>query len=310
MKALITGINGFVGQYLKMELLMNGYQVVGVDLIAKNNSDLAVDILNYEMVLKVIGDEKPDIIFHLAGQASVAKSWEIPQRTVELNVNGALNILEAVKNSELKTKIVLIGSSDQYGKVKSGQIPIKETTDQAPITPYAISKRAQEEFGKIYAESYQMNICMTRSFNHVGVGQALGFVVPDLAHGIAEIENGLKEKLIVGNLESYRDFSDVRDIVRAYRFIGEKGLSGTIYNVGSGKTYQIKELLDILISYANKPIQVEYSKSRMRVADTPILQCDFLKLKNDTEWVPVILIEETLRQMLDYYRKEVEANSL
>ena len=306
MKALITGINGFVGQYLKKELLMNGYQVTGIDLTVKCDDDLNVDILNYGMVLKVITEQKPDVIFHLAGQASVAKSWDIPQLTMELNVIGALNILEAVRKSNMKTKIVLVGSSDQYGKISEEKYPINETTEQLPNTPYAVSKRAQEDIGKIYANAYHMNIYMTRSFNHVGVGQAMGFVVPDLAYGIAEIEKGIKEKLIVGNLESYRDFADVRDIVRAYRLISERGINGSVYNIGSGKCSQIKELLNILISYANKPIKIETNQSRMRVMDTPVLQCDYGLLQRDTGWKPEIPIENTLQQMLDYYRCELE----
>lgn len=305
MKALITGINGFVGKHLKIELIKNGYEVIGVGLTAKNDGDIALNILDYDMVLNVISEVKPDVIFHLAGQPSVAKSWNIPQYTIELNVNGALNILEAVRNNKFNTKIVLVGSSDQYGNVSIDQLPINEKTEQFPATPYAVSKRAQEDIGKVYYNAYHMNIYMTRSFNHIGIGQSLGFVIPDLAHSIVDIELGLKDKMTVGNVESYRDFSDVRDIVRAYRLIAEKGIIGNVYNVGSGKIYQIKELLDILIKNAKKPIKIEYSKSLFRVTDTPIIQCDYTKLKNDTGWQPEIQIEVALSQMLDYYREQL-----
>lgn len=305
MKALITGCNGFVGRYLRAELLKYGYEVIGVDININYNMDKAVDVLNYNEVYDVIDKQKPDIIFHLAGQASVSKSWTIPQKTVELNIIGTLNILEAVRQSGIKTRLLLIGSSDQYGKIRKEQCPITEVTEQKPMTPYAISKRTQEDMGKLYAEVYHMDICMTRSFNHVGIGQAIGFVIPDLAYGIARIEAGIDEKLTVGNLEAYRDFSDVRDIVRAYRLIAEKGISGTAYNIGSGLAYQIKELLDILLKIANKPIQVVSDPARMRVADTPVLQCDYSLLQKDTGWKPEISIEDTLYQMLEYYRKEV-----
>lgn len=306
MKALITGCNGFVGRYLRSELQKNDYEVIGVDINVNSDLDLAIDILNYNEIHDVIVKHKPDIIFHLAGQASVSKSWIIPQKTVELNIIGSLNILEAVRQGGLKSRILLIGSSDQYGKIQKDQCPISETTEQKPMTPYAVTKRTQEDMGKIYAEAYNMDVCMTRSFNHVGVGQAIGFVIPDLAYGIARIEAGLDEKLTVGNLEAYRDFSDVRDIVRAYRMIAEKGKSGTVYNIGSGSTYQIKELLGILLKNANKPIQVISDHTRMRVADTPVLQCDYSLLKKDTGWKPEISIEDTLYQMLEHYRKEVK----
>jgi GDP-4-dehydro-6-deoxy-D-mannose reductase len=305
MKALITGSNGFVGSYLRTELQNYGYEVIGADLQTKNEGDLAVDILNYVQIYEVINNHKPDIIFHLAGQASVAKSWQIPQKTVELNVNGTLNVLEAVKNSKYPVRILLVGSSDQYGRIRKEQCPINEETERKPLTPYAVSKCAQEDMGRIYSDAYHLDICMTRSFNHVGVRQALGFVIPDLVCGIAQIEVGLNEVLTVGNLEAFRDFSDVRDIVRAYRLIAEKGMTGRIYNVGSGKTYQIRELLDILVKNAKKSIKVEIDPSRMRVLDTPVIECDYSLLHKDTGWQPEITIEDTLRQMLEHYRNKL-----
>ena len=305
MRALITGINGFVGQYLKRELLENGYDVVGIDIHAAEEQEYMVDLLDLERVTDILQELKADCIFHLAGQASVAKSWVIPQKTIELNTIGTINLLEAVRTLQLDTKILLIGSSDQYGKIAENQCLIGEETKQNPKTPYAISKCAQEQLGVLYIETYGLKIYMTRSFNHIGVGQMRGYVVPDLAYGIAEIEAGLKNRLKVGNLKSYRDFTDIRDIVRAYRFIIEKGVCGTIYNVGSGRKYQIREILDLLIGMTNTKITVEEDIQKLRVSDVRSVQCDHSLLSNDTGWNPNISIQKTLKEILEFYRKQL-----
>ncbi len=233
LKALITGNNGFVGKYLTVELKNQGYSVIGVDKIP-GQSTIQADILNEEELRNVISNVQPDVIFHLAGQASVAKSWDIPQRTFEINVIGTINLIEAVKAFDRGIRIVLIGSSDEYGDAGKEYHLFNEEMEPLPQTPYAVSKKAQEDIAKIYVKAKNMNICMTRSFNHSGAGQKEGFIISDFCSSIARVEKGLQESIKVGNLEAKRDFTHVKDIVQAYRLIGEKGISGEIYNVGSG----------------------------------------------------------------------------
>lgn len=307
MKALITGIHGFVGQYLKRELLEHGYEVIGIDVNAAGEKEYAADILDLEKIIEILQKTEADYIFHLAGQASVAKSWVIPQKTMELNVIGTLNLLEAARVLRLDAKILLVGSSDQYGKIAEDQCPIVETAKQEPKTPYAVSKCTQEKLGVLYKEAYGLNIYMTRSFNHIGVGQMKGYVVPDLAYGIAEIEAGFNDTLKVGNLRPYRDFTDIRDVVRAYRLIVEKGKCGAVYNVGSGRAYQIQELLNLLLSMAGTKIIVEEDIQKMRASDVLMVQCDHSLLSADTGWETRIPIERTLKEILDFYRGQLSA---
>lgn len=304
MKALITGSQGFVGGYLRRELEEHGYEVTGLDL-QPGEKVLCADLLNLEQTAETVRQVAPDVVFHLAGQANVAQSWRIPQKTVEINVIGALNLLEAVRAYRKETRVVLVGSSDQYGNLGEAGQYVSETLEVKPQTPYAVSKCAQEEMAKAYARAYGMNICMTRSFNHGGAGQKLGFLIPDFAAGIVQVERGLARCLRVGNLTSRRDFTHVRDVVRAYRLIAEKGRPGEVYNVGSGKTYSAQEILDRLRAMVNCPIPVEQDAAKMRPSDTPVICCDHGKLTEHTGWEPEIPLEEILRETLEYYRERV-----
>ncbi|MGI6152815.1 MAG: GDP-mannose 4,6-dehydratase [Christensenellaceae bacterium] len=303
MKALITGAGGFVGGYLADELICSGYEVIKTDIKGEVR---AADLLNFDAVKKLIDDVRPDVVFHLAGQASVKLSWSNPQLTFRLNVEGTANLLDAVRAANCKAKILLIGSGDEYGKVEEQDCPIKETQPLKPQTPYAISKQAQEEFALLYARSYDMDIVMTRSFNHTGPGQQKGFVVPDFASRIAEIEKGAEPVIKVGNLKARRDFSDVRDIVRGYRLLAEMGKSGEIYNIGSGTAYAVKELLDHLIEISNKKIEVVEDPEKMRPVDTPLVVGDIRKIQEQTGYERHYSIEKTLEDTLDYWRKTVE----
>lgn len=300
-KALITGSEGFVGKYLRAELEQNGYEVVGLDLFSGPNT-LVVDLLNPEQVNEVLQKEKPDCIFHLAGQANVGKSWQIPQKTVEINVNAAINLMEAVHQFCPDAAVLLVGSSDQYGNLKEAGISVSEETPMKPMNPYAISKVAQEQMGKAYAKAYNLKICMTRSFNHGGAGQKPGFMIPDFASGIVRVERGEQDALLVGNLTSKRDFTHVKDVVRAYRLIAEKGKPGEVYNVGSGKTYSAREVLDKLVDLSDMTIHVRQDPSRMRPSDTPVICCDCEKLKKDTGWKSLLDIDDIVKDTMEYYR--------
>ena len=302
MRALITGSQGFVGRYLRQELEESGYEVVGLD-IQPGEGAVQADLLNPEQLAAAVRQAEPDAVFHLAGQADVARSWKIPQRTLEINVLAAVNLMEAVRAFNPSVRMVLVGSSDQYGNLGEAGRMVSESLATHPQTPYAVSKKAQEEMARVYVRAYGMNICMTRSFNHGGAGQRLGFLIPDFASGIVKVERGEAKSLKVGNLTSRRDFTHVKDVARAYRLIGEKGKPGEVYNVGSGVTWSAQEILDKLCAMAVCPIPVEQDPARMRPSDTPVICCDHTKLTTDTGWQPQIPLEDILSDTLREWRE-------
>jgi len=302
MKALITGSEGFVGKYLRAELAAAGYEVMGVDL-CDGDGVIAADLLDPAATEAVLKQVMPQVIFHLAGQADVGKSWKIPQKTFEINVIAAINLMEGIRKVCPEASLVIVGSSDEYGNLREAGVSVNEETPMRPMNPYAISKDAQEKLGKAYVKAYGMKVCMTRSFNHGGAGQRTGFMIPDFAQGIVRVERGESEAVSVGNLASKRDFTHVKDIVRAYRLIAERGTPGEVYNVGSGKTYSAGDVLDKMIALARCPIPVRPDPARMRPSDTPVICCDNGKLRNDTGWEPEHSLEEILEDTLEYYRK-------
>lgn len=304
-KVLIFGIGGFVGRYLTQEFLNYGYTVFGSDKVKNGVSDeipfVKVDLLDTAQVEKVIMDISPDMIVNLAAISSVGVSWSIPQLTVSVNVVGALNILEAVRKQNSKCKVMFIGSSEEY---MDSNEPINEDTELNANNPYGISKMAQERFASIYRERYGMQIYCVRPFNHTGVGQREDFVLPSFCKQVAEIEKtGESGTIKVGNLTAERDFSDVRDIVRAYRMIIESDDCSKIYNVGSCKPYSLKEILDYIISLSNQKIIVEVDSERFRPADTPKIVCDYSLIEKKLGWKPEYNIKDTLREMYESFLK-------
>lgn len=303
MKALITGICGFVGGYLRKELEQNNYNVAGID-IKPGDSVIQANLLDAQQTLSALKFIKPNIIIHLAGQPDVAKSWKMPQKTMELNLLAAINLMEAVRLTDPDIRMVLVGSADQYGQLGETGENVEETAVLIPQTPYAVSKIAQEQIAKVYVKAYGLNICMTRSFNHAGAGQGLGFLISDFASGIALVEKGLQSSLKVGNLDAYRDFTHVKDIARAYRLIAEKGRCGEIYNVGSGKTYSARQIFDKLLLMSKIKIPVEQDSARMRPVDTPVICCNHNKLTRDTGWEPSIGMDQILTEVLEAWREK------
>lgn len=301
MKALITGSSGFVGGYLRYELESHGYETVGLD-IRPGEGTVQTDLLDAEQTFDIIRAQMPDVIFHLAGQADVGLSWKKPQLTMLLNVNAAVNIMDAVRVLCPTCRIVLVGSSDQYGNLGTLGASVSEKTEMKPSTPYAVSKRAQEEMARLYARSYSLDICMTRSFNHGGAGQRTGFIIPDFASQIARMERGEQDFMSVGNLSSKRDYTHVKDVVRAYRLIAEKGVSGEVYNVGSGRAYSGQEVLDMMLSLSAVPVEIRADPSRMRPSDTPVICCDHSKLTRDTGWTPELDLPDIINDTLNFYR--------
>ena len=308
MKALITGIDGFVGNYLTANLLNDGYEVYGTSIIPnykkENVKIFNMDLLDKNRVLEIISKVKPDKIFHLAGQSAVGLSWKNPTLTFDVNVNGTINLLEVLRVKNINTKILIIGSSDQYGIIKEEDCPINENQEQNPQSPYGISKKTQEEIALLYSKVYNMNIIVARPFNHIGPGQNKNFVVPDFASKIIDIERGAVPIIKVGNLDTYRDFTDVRDIVRAYVLLLEKGNIGEIYNIGSGKAIRVQEILDKLINLSRLPISVEIDPDKFRPIDVPLVLCDNSKINSDTGWEPQISIDKTLIETLEYWRNK------
>lgn len=314
MRTLITGVNGFVGQYLAEYLLVKSIDVWGTIHEQKTihkeiNNDISIrqmDITDPIQVKNVLSECRPDYIFHLAAQSSAAISWKQPELTMNVNLNGTINLLESIRKLNLNTRILLIGSSEEYGTVKPMDLPIDETHQLKPGNPYAISKVAQNMIGQVYVKAYDLDIVMVRAFNHIGPKQSPVFVVSDFSKRIAEIEKGkILPILKVGNLEAERDFTDVRDIVRAYYELALKGSKGEIYNVGSGKVHRINEILNKLLILANIEIKIEKDSSRFRPLDVPKVQCNNNKFVSLTSWKPTYTLEETLKDTLEYWREIV-----
>ncbi len=312
-KALITGITGFVGSHLSELLIGKGFEVHGlyrwrsrtanIDHIKENLNLIYADITDYHSVESAIGSIKPDYIFHLAAQSFVPVSWTAPSNTVNTNIIGQLNLLEAVRKLNLDTKIQIAGSSEEYGIVKEDETPIKETNPLRPSSPYAVSKICQEMLGYQYFVSYGMKIILTRGFNHTGPRRGDVFVTSSFAKQVAEIENGKRKPILhVGNLTAIRDFTDVRDMVKGYLLAIEKCKLGEPYNIATGKGYRIQEVVDLLLAMTKKKIEIKQDQSRMRPSDVPILIGDYTKFKNQTGWEPAISFEKTLEDTLDYWR--------
>jgi len=308
MKALIIGAAGFVGGYLADYLQKDcGWSVFATKMRQETFQKEGVpaydlDILDAEAVQKLLVLTEPDYLFHLAAQSSVAFSWKNPDLTLDVNIKGCVHVLEAVRNLEKKPRILLIGSSEEYGAI-SGEKPVGEERILHPGNLYAATKACQNMLGKIYADAYQMEIIMVRAFNHIGPKQASVFVVSDFCKQVAEIEAGKRKPVMqVGNLSAKRDFTDVRDIVRAYAMLIQKGKAGETYNVGSGNAISIQEILDKIRMLSEKEIRVETDPSKLRPADVPIIEADIQKLKEATGWERQIPLEQTLEEILNDWR--------
>lgn len=309
MKALIIGGAGFVGKHLirhlKEDLL---WQIAATKMEQEEILDQEIelfdlDILNVEQVKEVIQKADADYIFHLAALSSVALSWKNPGLTVDINIKGSLNVLDAVKKMAKRPRVILIGSGEEYGRIKPEETPVKEDTVLRPGNLYAATKAAQNMIGKIYADAYQMDLILIRAFNHIGPGQAPMFVVSDFCKQAAEIENKKKEPVIkVGNLSAKRDFTDVRDVVRAYGLLAQKGKSGETYNVGSGHAISIQEILDRILRCTQCSVSVVVEQERLRPIDIPIIEADISKLVEDTGWKPQIALDQTISDTFLYWK--------
>ena len=315
-RVLITGISGFVGSHLAEFLLERGLEVYGtirwrskLDNI-KHIQDkvrlIETDIKDAHSMQKTIDEVEPDYVFHLAAQSFVPTSWKAPSETVSANILGTVNLFEAIRNSNVDPRIQVAGSSEEYGMVFPDEIPIKESNPLRPMSPYAVSKVATDLFGYQYHQSYGLKIVRTRAFNHTGPRRGEPFVTSNFAKQVAEIEKGLKEPVIhVGNLNAQRDFTDVRDIVNAYWLSVHKCEFGEVYNICSGVAREIQSVFDLLQDMVDVQIEVKQDPDRMRPSDVEILKCDCSKFKKRTGWEPKIAFKDTMRDLLDYWRKLV-----
>lgn len=314
---MITGISGFVGSHLAEYLLSLGnIEVYGLirwrsrlDNISHIINKIQLcecDIKDASAIKYVLSAIRPDYIFHLAAQSYVPFSWRAPSETLMTNILGEVNIFEAVRELKIEPLIHIAGSSEEYGMVYPEEIPIKETNPLRPLSPYAVSKVAQDLLGYQYYKSYGLKIIRTRAFNHTGPRRGEVFVCSNFARQIVEIEKRKREPVIyVGNLEAIRDFLDVRDVVRGYYLALKKGEPGEVYNIASGKGIKIKELLDMLLKLSSVDIEIREEESRMRPSDVMLLIGSSEKFFKVTGWQPEIPFEKTLKDLLDYWRERI-----
>jgi GDP-4-dehydro-6-deoxy-D-mannose reductase len=316
-RALITGIGGFAGSHLADYLLAKtDWQIVGCVLNEcdtpahlQNRIDCqAVDLRDPTAVRQMLDRVAPDFIFHLAALAQVGDSWRNPWPVLQNNILAQLNLFQALADLGAKPRTMITGSNEEYGLVRPEELPLTEENPLRPNSPYGVSKITQDMLGLQYFLSHHLPIIRVRPFNHIGPRQAPGFAAPDFARQIAEAEVGLRPPRIqVGNLEARRDFTDVRDMVRAYYLAVTQGTPGEVYNIGSGQSHTVQELLDVLLSYSRVDISVEQDPTRLRPSDVPEVRCDASKFHTLTDWEPSISFETSLRDVLDDWRRRVQS---
>jgi GDP-4-dehydro-6-deoxy-D-mannose reductase len=318
MNILITGITGFAGSHLAEYILAHrpDVQVHGIIRWRSRMDNVAgilgkvelheADLKDIVSLKKVLAACRPERIFHLAAQSFVPTSWRLPAETFMINAVGQINLFEAALDLKLDPRIQIAGSSEEYGMVYPDEVPMKESNPLRPLSPYAVSKVAQDLLGYQYFKSYGIKVIRTRGFNHTGPRRGDVFVTSNFSKQVAEIEKGKREPVIhVGNLDAKRDFTDVRDMVRAYWLAAEKGEPGDVYNLGSGTAISMHELLEMLTALSRTKLRVQVDPSRLRPSDVQILLADSSKFRTLTGWAPTIPFEKTLSDLLDYWRERV-----
>jgi len=318
-RLLITGCSGFVGSYL-LAACHQRYPDALLYGLGRRSAPLSpdvpvisleADLLDQRQVRQAIAQARPDVVFHLAAQSSVAASWDDPVGTLRINAGGAVHLFEALLAKGLASAVVLVGSGEQYGLVLPEENPIKEECSPRPANPYAVSKAAQDLYGSHYFAAHGLPIVRVRPFNHFGPGQKAAFVIASFARQIALIEAGkLEPVLSVGNLQAQRDFLPVEDVVSAYLALAEQGQPGVAYNVGSGCARSIEDILQQLLVLSSVSISVHIDPARLRPADVPKLVADTSRVQVDTSWRPKIDFTQALRRTLEYWRATVAAEWL
>jgi GDP-4-dehydro-6-deoxy-D-mannose reductase len=311
-RVLITGASGFVGQHL-VALLRADPDVSVVELIrtrtgytSRDNPAFVGDLTDAGFVNGVVQGNVPDVVFHLAAQPSVADSWRDPAGTLVNNLLAQVNVLEAVAEWAPNARVVVVGSAEEYGRVRPDELPLSESADLRPESPYAASKVAQDFLGLQYFLGRQLDVIRVRTFNLYGPGQSDRFAIGSFAKQIAEVEVGIRPPVVtVGNLVAQRDFTDVRDAARAYWLLIEHGMGGEVYNVGGGGVRSVGDILAALIAQAKRPIEIEVDPSRFRPNDTPIMAPNIDRLRAATGWEPLIPFELTISDILISWRERI-----
>ena len=313
-RVLVTGVTGFVGSHLVDYMLERGdCEIVGIHRWRSRTENIEhfmdrismveCDLRDASSTRDTLEKVRPDWIFHLAAQSFVPTSWTAPTESLSTNIIGQVNLFEAVRKLGVKCRIQLACSSEEYGLVHADELPIRETNPLRPLSPYAVSKVGQDLLGYQYWMSWKLDCVRTRGFNHEGPRRGPVFVASDFAKQIADIEKGRRNPVIsVGNLEARRDFSDVRDMVRAYWLALEKCEPGDVYNICTGRAWTIRALLDHLLSLTRARIEIREDPARIRPSDVPVLLGDNSKFVKATGWQPTIPFEQTLQDMLEYWR--------
>jgi GDP-4-dehydro-6-deoxy-D-mannose reductase len=319
-RLLVTGAGGFVGGHLAEFLHAEhpDVEVHGVSLphgsvawrAAPGARMIETDLTDPAAARAVVEDVRPDRILHLAGQSSVHLSWLDPGGTLRANVLGIVHLLDGVRALGLRPAVLVVGSAEEYGPVRQEEMPIGEDTPLRPASPYAVSKVAQGALARLYGPAGGLRVVLTRTFHHTGPGRGEAFAESSFARQIAEIEAGRKEPVLrVGNLEAVRDFADVRDVVRAYWMLLEKGEGGQVYNVCTGRGRRIRELLDVLLAASVARVEVRTDPDRLRPSDVPAQVGDPGRLRAATGWEPRIPLERSLQDLLDDWRDRVGASA-
>jgi GDP-4-dehydro-6-deoxy-D-mannose reductase len=318
---LITGISGFVGGHV-VHFFKNHpheYEIHGISRsniswdyfsgsfpLAETVTFHRADLLDRTRIAAIIDAVQPDCILHLAAQSSVGESWNTPASSFTNNVTGFLNIVEPVRLSGRATKIVSVGSAEQYGVVDKRSLPLREDAIQHPVNPYGAARVAQEYLANIYAEGYGLDICSTRSFNHCGPGQTDRFVASAIAKQFARISLGKQDPVIeIGDSTIVRDFLDVRDVVRAYVLLLEKGVRGQVYNICSGRGYAISELVTLLSNRMQIPVRIHQSPMKRRPQDNPQIVGSYDKIRAELGWYPYISLADSLLEMYAYWENQL-----
>ena len=294
MRALITGGRGFVGRHLEDHLVREGDDVVAIDL--------EVDVADPAAVADAVAEAAPDVIYHLAALAHVGDSWADPSKVLGVNVIGTANVLAAARTTSPSCRIIVVSSAEVYGIVSPDELPLTEASEVRPASPYAASKAAAEQVALQAARGFGQQVVVARPFNHVGPGQAPVFAVPALAKRIVDAVDAGSSWLPVGTLTTRRDFTDVRDVVRAYRRLALTGSTGAVYNIASGVDVEIAEIARMLLDLVGTDLELRLDESLMRPVDIPVLRGDAERLRQATSWAPQIPLATTLADVLDSFR--------
>lgn len=308
--ALVTGASGFVGPYVVAEMTRAGWTVWTLDRSSKHQEgslSVHADLCDRDQVRRAVEESRPEVVLHLAAQSSVPLSFKDPAATLTNNLLGAANLFYAVADLSPAPRVVSVGSAEEYGVVRPEQLPIDEDQSLAPVSPYGVSKAAQSLLALSLLASHDLPITVLRPFNHTGPGQRADFVVSAFARQVARIEAGLDPPVIrVGNLDARRDFTDVRDVARAYRIAATQALVGEVYNIGSGRSVPIRCILGELLRLSRAQVSVETDPERIQPASVPELCANPEKFRLATGWEPQIELEQTVRDVLTYWREQTE----